>query len=277
MNDNPELSGMQTAVEDIDRSQRLSGFFGNLFLRLIGLGLVGALGVYLWNVLDVPNLPIVTKLGLSPESPLANRIQILPVSPTYEELVAVRGEESTPAPAMLVPVEGIAAGTIQPQRLEISSIDLDVTILPVGFVQFEQTGGNYVQWQVPDEYAIGWHGLSAGLREKGNTVLNGHNNVFGEVLRYLDQVVVGDIMNVYSGGQQFTYQITDSVIVAERDQPIEVRQANAAWIAETADERITLVSCYPYQSNTHRVIVVARPIEEDSADVELELGLELQG
>ncbi len=112
---------------------------------------------------------IVTKLGLSRESPLASRIEILPVSPTYEELVAVRGEESTPTPALLVPVEGIASGTIQPQRLEISSIDLDANILPVGFVQFEQTGGNYVQWQVPDEYAIGWHGLTAGLSEKKAT------------------------------------------------------------------------------------------------------------
>ncbi len=149
--------------------------------------------------------------------------------------------------------------------------------MPVGFVQFEQTGGNYVQWQVPDEYAIGWHGLTAGLSEKGNIVLNGHNNIFGEVLRYLDQVAVGDVMNVYSGGQRFVYQITESFIVKERDEPIEVRQANAVWIASTDDERITLVSCYPYQSNTHRVIVVARPIAEASADIEFDLGLELEG
>ncbi len=84
-------------------------------------------------------------------------------------------------------------------------------------------------------------------------------------------------MNVYSGGQRFVYQITEAIIVEERDQPIEVRQANAAWIAPTDDERITLVSCWPYQSNTHRVIVVARPIAEASADIEFDLGLELEG
>ncbi|MFQ5408903.1 MAG: sortase [Anaerolineales bacterium] len=259
MDKNPELPGMRTAVEDLETGRRLGSFVGNLFLRLIGLGALAAVGIYLWNVFDVPNLPIVTKLGLSAEAPLASRIEILPVSPTYEELVAARGEEPTPAP--LVPVAGIDVGTIQPQRLEIPSIDLDAPVLPVGFVQFEQTGGNYVQWQVPDEYAVGWHGLSAGLGEAGNTVLNGHNNVFGEVFRFLDQVVVGDVLNVYSGGQLHAYRVTESLILAERDQPIEVRQENAKWIAPSDDERITLVSCYPYQSNSHRLIVVAQPVD----------------
>jgi len=38
-----------------------------------------------------------------------------------------------------------------------------------------------------------------------------------------------------------------------------VRQENARWIAPTDDERLTLVTCWPYTNNTHRVVVVAKP------------------
>ena len=91
-------------------------------------------------------------------------------------------------------------------------------------------------------------------------LMNGHNNVFGEVFRFLDQAVVGDTIEVFSGTQEFTYEIIETVIVAERDQPLEVRAQNAEWIAPTTDERLTLISCYPYTSNSHRLIVVAKPV-----------------
>jgi sortase A len=41
---------------------------------------------------------------------------------------------------------------------------------------------------------------------------------------------------------------------------LEVRLANAEWIKATEDERITLITCWPYESNTHRVVVVAVPV-----------------
>ena len=42
-----------------------------------------------------------------------------------------------------------------------------------------------------------------------------------------------------------------------------VRRANAQWIAPTDDERLTLVTCWPYISNTHRLIIVAKPVSND--------------
>jgi sortase A len=43
--------------------------------------------------------------------------------------------------------------------------------------------------------------------------------------------------------------------------PLSVRRKNAQWIMPTGDERLTLVTCWPYEwpGNSHRVIVVARP------------------
>jgi sortase A len=39
----------------------------------------------------------------------------------------------------------------------------------------------------------------------------------------------------------------------------EKRLENARWIGPFPDERLTLVTCWPYTNNTHRVIVIAKP------------------
>ncbi len=43
---------------------------------------------------------------------------------------------------------------------------------------------------------------------------------------------------------------------------LEIRKANAEWIAPTTNERLTLVTCWPKRSNTHRLIIVAEPVVE---------------
>jgi sortase (surface protein transpeptidase) len=50
-------------------------------------------------------------------------------------------------------------------------------------------------------------------------------------------------------------------IVPEKQASAAQRAANAQAIAPTTDTRLTLVTCWPWNSNTHRVIVVARPVE----------------
>jgi sortase A len=42
---------------------------------------------------------------------------------------------------------------------------------------------------------------------------------------------------------------------------VDQRLANALWIMPSKDERLTLITCYPYDSNTHRLIIVARPAD----------------
>jgi sortase A len=58
----------------------------------------------------------------------------------------------------------------------------------------------------------------------------------------------------------FEYVVVFSAILEERNQPLDVRLANAEWIKQTEDERVTLITCWPYESNTHRVVVVAVPV-----------------
>lgn len=147
-----------------------------------------------------------------------------------------------------------------PVRLVISAIDLDAPIIPSEIKTIEVNGQEYQQWLVPDQYAAGWHSGSARLGERGNLVLNGHHNVHDEVFRDLEKLNVGDSILVYSDEHVFTYQITNMMILPEKYQEMDTRMENAQWILPSQDERLTLITCWPYESNTHRLILVARPL-----------------
>ena len=157
-----------------------------------------------------------------------------------------------------------------PVRLAIESINLDTPIVPsaIDFKKIE--GKEYMQWIVPDEFAAGWHTTSALLGEPGNTVLNGHNNTNGEVFKSLDEVEVGDIITIESHASRFSYLITNKMILPEKYEDIDTRMSNAQWILPSVDERLTLISCWPFESNTHRVVIVARPLTREKITSSLE-------
>lgn len=150
-------------------------------------------------------------------------------------------------------------GPAAPTRLVIPAIGLDAPVQPVGVVAVTQGGQTTLQWQVPDGYVVGWHEDSAAPGRPGNTVLNGHHNINGQVFRDLVKLRPGDAITVYVGDRGYRYLVSERHILLEKGQPLAVRLKNAQWIQPTADERLTLVTCWPYTSNTHRLIVVARP------------------
>jgi LPXTG-site transpeptidase (sortase) family protein len=157
-----------------------------------------------------------------------------------------------------------------PLRVVIPSIELNAPVIPAP-VDFETIAGKeFLRWMVPDEYAIGWHTTSAMLGETGNTVLNGHHNAYGEVFVSLENVSEGDIIMVESDHTRYIYQITNKMVLPEKYEQIEVRMNNAQWILPSVDERLTLISCWPYETNTHRLIVVASPLSQESLDLNFE-------
>jgi LPXTG-site transpeptidase (sortase) family protein len=157
-----------------------------------------------------------------------------------------------------------------PVRLTIESINLDTPIVPSAIDFKKIAGKEYMQWIVPDEFAAGWHTTSALLGEPGNTVLNGHNNTNGEVFKSLDEVEVGDIITIESHASRFSYLITNKMILPEKYEDIDTRMSNAQWILPSVDERLTLISCWPFESNTHRVVIVARPLTREKITSSLE-------
>ena len=145
-----------------------------------------------------------------------------------------------------------------PDRLVIPAINLDSPIVSTGWTTVEQGGQASQVWTVVDQ-VVGWHKTSALPGSTGNVVLNGHHNIKGEVFRYLVDVEVGDRVTLYARDQAFEYAITEKQILKEKGEPLEVRQQNAIWMEPTPDERVTMITCWPYTNNTHRLIVVAKP------------------
>lgn len=147
-----------------------------------------------------------------------------------------------------------------PDRIVIPAIQLDAPVVPATLKEVESGGKLYQQWAAPDVKASGWHTTSAPLGVAGNTVLNGHHNIHGEVFGHLVDLEKGDLIWVYSGARSYVYRIILITILPERWQPVAVRLANAQWIQPSQDKRLTLVTCWPYASNTHRLVIVATPV-----------------
>lgn len=145
-----------------------------------------------------------------------------------------------------------------PTRIIIPKIKVDARVIPVGWKIVERDGKRVSEWETAD-YAVGWHKTSAYPGGGGNIVLSGHNNIKGEVFRDLVNVESGDKVTLYVGETEYPYVVTEAFLLRETGVSEEQQRQNTQWIMPTADERVTLVSCWPYWSNTHRVIVIAKP------------------
>ena len=148
-----------------------------------------------------------------------------------------------------------------PKKVTIPSIGLDSEIEFANIREVNVLGETYEQWVAPLEL-VGWHYRSGLPGEAGNTVLNGHHNVGGEVFKDLVEVQKGDEIILSSDSGKFYYKVATVMILPERFETREIRLQNARWIQQSEDERITLITCWPYDSNTHRVIVVAFPTDK---------------
>jgi LPXTG-site transpeptidase (sortase) family protein len=147
-----------------------------------------------------------------------------------------------------------------PERIIILAIDLNAPVIPISWTVVKVDGQEQPVWDLPDTRAAGWHETSASLGVPGNTVLNGHNTNNGEVFRNLYKLKIGDEIVLHSARMAYTYAVTQTLILPEAGQPLEVRIENAHYIQPTEDERLTLVTCHPYGSLRNRLIVIARPV-----------------
>jgi LPXTG-site transpeptidase (sortase) family protein len=167
-----------------------------------------------------------------------------------------RGQAASPA--------GTPVQTWIPDRLFIPSIDLDAPVIPAELRTIEYNGDTYPQWTAPDYFAAGWSLTSGSLGIPGNTVFFGHHNINGRVFEHLIDLEINDLIVVYSGEKKFVYGVMSIMILEERNQPLNVRLENARWLLQSQDERVTLLTCWPESSNTHRLIVVASPLPIDN-------------
>jgi len=195
-----------------------------------------------------------------PETELLEE-QALPtptMTPAEVEATPEATPEPTPTPS---PTPTPDPASLLPSRLFIPAIDLDAPVVQVGWDTQEVNGQLVSSWIVPNSFAAGWHVTSALPGKPGNTVLNGHHNIYGEVFRNLEDLEPGDEIVVYAGETPHYYGITERHILKEKYETEEVRRENARFILPTEDERLTLVTCWPYTNNTHRLVIVALPMQ----------------
>lgn len=148
-----------------------------------------------------------------------------------------------------------------PVRLAITAIGLDTAVKPLGWRPVIEGEQEVNIWHMVDK-TPGWHLNSVVPGQPGNTVISGHNNIGGSIFRNLHRLHPGDEITVWTNiGTAVTYAVDTVDIVPEKEASAAQRDANAKAIAPTSDTRLTLITCWPWNSNTHRVIVVARPVK----------------
>jgi sortase A len=96
---------------------------------------------------------------------------------------------------------------------------------------------------------VGQNVGSANPGQSGNVVLSAHNDVYGELFRFLDKLQPGDQVVLYTQQRQYTYVVDRTAIV----EPTAVEV-----MAPTESPTVTLISCYPYLINKQRIVVFAR-------------------
>lgn len=167
-----------------------------------------------------------------------------------------------PAPLFPIPPEYAAmfelAGAVHGwdrliQRIRIPAIGIDSMVVPVGW---RVDGEGVVEWDSPGPY-VGWAVSSVLPDEDGNVVFYGHNNIEGGVFRHLYRLVVGQEVVLVTGRGEWRY-LVESVDILAVEESEAARQTYAQYLGEMFEPRVTLLSCYPPEGNTHRVLVVTR-------------------
>jgi sortase A len=82
--------------------------------------------------------------------------------------------------------------------------------------------------------------------------LAAHNDIYGEIFRYLEDLEPGDEYYIYTGETKFTYVVREKRII----EPTET-----SVMLPTTEPVATLQTCYPYLIDTHRLVVISDLIE----------------
>jgi len=210
-------------------------------LAIVGLVVVILNGVGLLRTL---NTEVVA--ALNPETAVPTPLVMAVVLPSGHTPPDAQGNtrpNDAEIPAHLQPmVQSLAnipvptAALDQAVRIQIPALNIDAPIVQGdGWEQLKKGVGQYIGSSPPGR--------------DGNLVLSAHNDVYGEIFRYLDRLVPGDEVVIYTQQRQFTYVVDRTVLV----EPTAVEV-----MAPTSSPTVTLISCYPYLVNDQRIVVFAR-------------------
>ena len=85
-------------------------------------------------------------------------------------------------------------------------------------------------------------------------VLSAHNDIYGEIFRYLDKMQLEDEIIVHTANRDYRYVVKAKRII----QPTQVEVMDP-----TRKPVVTLISCYPYLVDTQRIVIVGELIPDE--------------
>ena len=229
----------------------------------------------------------------SPIAPTATAVEPTPTQPAPTATAAPASPEPLLPSATPVPAEAAAATAPPPAattvpsaapvvasapvRLTIPDLKIDVPVVEMGWRVVQTADGPRSDWVIPKNEA-GHHINSALLGEEDNLVISGHNNIYGEVFKPIsfawdnatripvDSVTDrSDLLNgrtielFDAAGQEFKYTIAAFYRLKDTGVSADQRIANGRFMEPTDQGQVTLITCWPPTSNTHRLVVVAVP------------------
>jgi sortase A len=134
----------------------------------------------------------------------------------------------------ITPLPMPTPGPEQAVRIQIPAIEVDAPIVE----------GD--DWESLKQGA-GHHIGSANPGERGNCIISAHNDIFGEIFRRLPELDPGNEIFVHTASQVYRYVVTQKHYI----EPNEV-----SVMESTSSPVLTLISCYPYGIDTHRIVVI---------------------
>jgi sortase A len=135
----------------------------------------------------------------------------------------------------ITPLPMPTPGPEQAIRIQISAIRADAPVVE----------GD--DWESLKQGA-GHHIGSANPGERGNCIISAHNDIFGEIFRNLSDLDLDDDILVYTASQVYRYVVTQKRIIEPTDVSV---------MYPTSSPVLTLISCYPYGIDTHRIVITA--------------------
>lgn len=167
---------------------------------------------------------------------------------------------ATPLPTFTpTPVPTATPLPLPATRLSIPAIKLNTTIEDISPVEKILANGAHTSIWEPVAFAVGHYDTSGNPGEGRNIVLSGHNNTEGEVFRYLDQLHPGDEVILFTANDEFHYQVQKKYLIPYLGAEEEADAQLQSFAAPQSTEIVTLISCWPYLTNFHRIIIIAIP------------------
>jgi sortase A len=217
-----------------------------LLLAVEVIAVLGLVGILLSGFGLLRDLNREVASALNPETPTPTPLVMAVVLPSGHTPPDAQGntrpneleipEHLRPMVQSLANISVPTPSVQQAIRIQIPSLNVDAPIVQ---------GDGWEQLKKGVAQHIG----SADPGQNGNVVLSAHNDVYGELFRFLDKLQPGDQVVLYTQQRQYTYVVDRTVLV----KPTQVEV-----MAPTGDPTVTLISCYPYLVDTDRIVVFAK-------------------